>query len=129
MNTRTQDGRQRIDAERARQVAVEGWTPEHDDQHLPGVMARAARCYDWHAQTTIETGRVCQSPPPTWPWEKEWWKPSADPVRDWEKAGALYLAEMERANRSGADGDAFEYSIAAKLIAEAIDDHLSKATA
>jgi hypothetical protein len=119
------DVRQRIDAERSRQIAVEGWTPEHDDKHAAGELAKAARSYDWHAQTIIDTGRVCQSPPPSWPWEKQWWKPTADPVRNWEKAGALYLAEMERAQRAGNHGDAFEYSMAAKLIAEAIDDYLS----
>ena len=32
-------------AERARQVSVEGWTPEHDDAHASGEMAGAASCY------------------------------------------------------------------------------------
>lgn len=126
MNETTKDGRQRIDEERSRQIAVEGWTSAHDDKHYAGELGQAARSYDWHAQTIINTGRVCQSPPPSWPWELQWWKPTADPVRNWEKAGALYLAEMERAQRHGKHSAAFEFSCAAKLIAEAIDDFLAK---
>ncbi|WP_253187347.1 hypothetical protein [Pseudomonas aeruginosa] len=34
-----------VQAERKRQVEVEGWTPEHDDAHSHGQMARAAACY------------------------------------------------------------------------------------
>lgn len=29
-------------AERARQISAEGWTPEHDDQHVDGEMAQAS---------------------------------------------------------------------------------------
>lgn len=32
-------------AERQRQQSVEGWTPEHDDEHGRGEMAMAAVCY------------------------------------------------------------------------------------
>lgn len=32
-------------AERARQIAVEGWTPDHDDAHAKGELAQAAACY------------------------------------------------------------------------------------
>lgn len=34
-----------IAAERRRQIAVEGWTPEHDDGHADGEIAEAAACY------------------------------------------------------------------------------------
>ncbi|MFF6751834.1 hypothetical protein ACET5A_31145, partial [Pseudomonas aeruginosa] len=34
-----------VQAERLRQVEAEGWTPEHDDAHSHGQMARAAACY------------------------------------------------------------------------------------
>ncbi|HHG5409119.1 TPA: hypothetical protein ACPWMT_005896, partial [Pseudomonas aeruginosa] len=34
-----------VQAERRRQVEAEGWTPEHDDGHSHGQMARAAACY------------------------------------------------------------------------------------
>ncbi len=39
------DGVAAIAAERRRQVEAEGWTPEHDDQHTRGELARAAACY------------------------------------------------------------------------------------
>jgi endo-alpha-1,4-polygalactosaminidase (GH114 family) len=32
-------------AERERQMAVENWTPDHDDGHNPGVLAVSAACY------------------------------------------------------------------------------------
>lgn len=34
-----------VQAERRRQVEAEGWTPEHDDEHSHGQIARAAACY------------------------------------------------------------------------------------
>lgn len=34
-----------IDAERQRQISVEGWTPEHDDQHDDGSLLQAAVFY------------------------------------------------------------------------------------
>ena len=40
-----EQGAQMIAAERARQVSVEGWTPEHDDQATNGSLAIAAACY------------------------------------------------------------------------------------
>ncbi|HGM7247685.1 TPA: hypothetical protein ACKQE9_006505, partial [Pseudomonas aeruginosa] len=33
-----------VQAERRRQITAEGWTPEHDDEHADGQMARAAAC-------------------------------------------------------------------------------------
>jgi hypothetical protein len=83
--------------ERLRQQDVEGWTPDHDDSHAPGDLARAATCYarssfedSWHA-----TGFV----PPGWPLAPTWWKPST-PRRDLVKAGALILAEIDRIDRT-----------------------------
>lgn len=92
-------GAELIQAERERQISEEGWTPEHDDTHANGELAKAAYSYRWHAMSTIKTGRNCVKPPPSWPWDREWWKPSDDPVRDLVKAGALYLAEKERFDR------------------------------
>ncbi|MGV7154880.1 hypothetical protein ACWA33_18595, partial [Pseudomonas aeruginosa] len=34
-----------VQAERRRQIEGEGWTPEHDDEHDNGEMARTAACY------------------------------------------------------------------------------------
>jgi hypothetical protein len=38
-----------------------------------------------------------------WPWEQpDWWKPSDNPIRNLEKAGALIAAEIDRLIRKGA---------------------------
>jgi hypothetical protein len=84
-------------AERKRQVKKEGWTPEHDDQHDMGQLARAAATYAWCASVgTVDRGDAV---PTTWPWDREWWKPT-DRRRDLVKAGALILAEIERLDRA-----------------------------
>jgi len=76
-----------IAAERQRQINVEGWTPEHDDGHTQGELARAAAVYavpdlhdDW------------------WPWDDGWYRPG-DPIRELVKAGALIAAEIDRLQR------------------------------
>ncbi|MFP3428780.1 hypothetical protein SB781_03420 [Paraburkholderia sp. SIMBA_061] len=79
--------------ERQRQMSVEGWTPEHDDEHEIGELARAAACYAANA-----TGFRLQSRVNIWPWDKAWWKPTT-PRRDLVKAAALILAEIERIDR------------------------------
>lgn len=89
-----------IAAERARQVSQEGWTPEHDDQHTYGELVTAAMCYAIHASHQTRSrptpGGLIDS---RWPWERSWWKPSDDPVRNLEKAGALLAAEIDRLRR------------------------------
>lgn len=81
-------GIERIAAERARQIEVEGWSAAHDNAS-GGNLREAAVCYvfgrsDW------------------WPWAMEWWKPSTDPIRNLEKAGALIAAEIDRLERAAA---------------------------
>ncbi len=94
------DGVAAIAAERRRQVEAEGWTPEHDDQHTRGELARAAACYALAYDLGSERELL-------WPWAEDWWKP-ADRIRDLEKAGALIAAEIDRlkraAARAGEDG-------------------------
>jgi len=80
-------------AERRRQVEAEGWTPEHDDQHSNGEMARAASCY-----ITNKERRHLPTVPLKWPWSDAWWKPDGY-RRNLVKAGALILAEIERLDR------------------------------
>lgn len=41
--------------ERERQIASEGWTPEHDDAHDDGQMAKAAAVYCWFAALPFKT--------------------------------------------------------------------------
>ncbi|HEI8998088.1 TPA: ead/Ea22-like family protein [Citrobacter koseri] len=87
-------------AERQRQQSVEGWTPEHDDEHGNGELAMAAVCY------INETGTVNRNggKPWGWPWDASWWKPT-NPRRDLVKAGALILAEIERIDRATGTGE------------------------
>jgi len=97
-----------IAAERRRQVDEEGWTPEHDDTHSQGEMARAASCYA--LGTDRETRMVADPEFPnmpvmsnriTWPWSLDWWKPK-DRLRNLAHAGALIAAEIERHLRAEA---------------------------
>lgn len=88
-----------IAAERERQITAEGWTPEHDDTHQNAEMTSAARCYVGHA-LGLEYGMPRQMRMPReWPWSSTWWKPSADPIHDLTKAGALIAAEIDRLSR------------------------------
>jgi hypothetical protein len=94
-----------IIVERQRQIRVEGWTPEHDDTHSAGEMARAAACYAYEAgrtdsQRAIDAG----APPMAWPWARSWWK-STDRRSDLVKAAALIVAEIERLDRMAGVGD------------------------
>lgn len=97
-------GIERIRDERNRQIEVEGWTALHDDYHFEGQLGRAACCYASTAKIQIEKG-VKTLPScyihKDWPWERKWWKPSNDPVRNLEKSGALFIAESERLGRAG----------------------------
>jgi hypothetical protein len=83
-----------IAAERQRQVEIEGWTPEHDDEHSDGELAYAAACYAAgpEAFTCVPLLQAL------WPWEQSWWKPGSD-RRNLIKAGALIVAEIERLDR------------------------------
>ena len=109
-------------AERRRQISEEGWTPEHDDEHADGSLARAAACYASpdDMSYTDNFGRELdreRRPRPLsqreqllswsyvralrWPWVWEWWK-RKDQRRDLVRAGALIIAEIERLDRAKA---------------------------
>lgn len=80
--------------ERDRQHNEEGWSPDHDDTHTDGELARAAACY---------ASPILPGPhdlPIGWPteWDAGWWKPTTR-RRDLVKAAALILAEIERLDR------------------------------
>lgn len=91
-----------IAAERHRQVEAEGWTPEHDDAHTKGEMAKAAACYaEWAGKTApvlVGDVRSGGGKPLNWPWSAAWWKPK-DRRRDLIRAAALIVAEIERIDR------------------------------
>jgi len=89
-----------IAAERFRQIDAEGWTPEHDDEHASGVMARAGACYAM-MPAFRRTGAYSINPNMAgmWPWDRTWWKP-ADDRRDLVRAGALIVAELDKQDRN-----------------------------
>ncbi len=103
--------------ERARQMGIEGWTPEHDEMHDKGELAWAATCYA--APETVYVVKVDPKRGASWqePWPVEWvpnlyrgdggnapWRrPEADRIRQLVKAGALIAAEIDRLQRGGGD--------------------------
>lgn len=86
-------------AERERQKAVEGWTPDHDDGHRHGELALAAAGYAETAGSFFYENGYSPTVPYVWPWSPAWWKPK-DQRRDLVRAGALILAEIERLDRA-----------------------------
>jgi hypothetical protein len=103
-------GAEMIAAERQRQIEQEGWTPEHDDEHDGGDLARAAEAYAYHATQQLRGRKPSygplRPPPYGWPWHPNRWKPSDDPIRNLVKAGALIAAEIDRLQRKGdTDGE------------------------
>lgn len=98
------NGVELIAAERQRQIEVEGWAPEHDDEHDGYEMSAAAKVYCDAARLAGERGKIG---PELWrrlaqdfPWEPKWCKPSDDPIRNLVKAGALIAAEIDRLTRA-----------------------------
>lgn len=96
------DGASRIAAERRRQFYEEGYTAAHDQDHEDELFAAAA-CYAMSARHAVMgTGAILDEPPEEWPWARRYWKPTGDPSRDAEKAGALMAAGIDaRAARGG----------------------------
>lgn len=88
-----------VQAERRRQIEAEGWTPEHDDAHSHGEMARAAACYALAGSSAPNDGTAALLVSLAWPWDEQWWKPTTT-RRDLVKACALGLAEIERLDRA-----------------------------
>ena len=90
-----------IAVERRRQIELEGFRLEHDDQHAVGELAAAAACYAKEASKPDEKRDPRNPPPKLWPWVRDWWKPTYR-RRDLIKAGALLVAEIERLDRDAA---------------------------
>lgn len=97
------DGVERIAAERRRQIEKEGWTPEHDNAHSMGELTSAAMAYAAANLNGGEEGAAAAFGS-FFPrgWDAVWWKPSTDPIRNLEKAGALLAAEIDRLQRKRA---------------------------
>lgn len=88
-----------IAEERQRQIEVEGYTPDHDDQHGYGELAMAAMCY-----AMLPIWRPAEMAPLGWPWSSpepmNGFKPTPDDrIRELVKAAALCVAEIERLQR------------------------------
>lgn len=90
-----------IAAERARQIAKEGWSEQHDDKHDPGELACAGAAYALNAGCVLYplNGTPLDAPPEFWMWQVEDWKPK-DPRRDLIRAAALIVAEVEKMDRA-----------------------------
>jgi hypothetical protein len=100
-------------AERERQQSVEGWTPEHDDSHKDGALAKAAEIYAWPTKNALKLAEISddgvslKDPWPWWDepanlrgatWSKAWYKPK-DRRHDLVRSAALLIAEIERLDR------------------------------
>lgn len=104
MNSELESGVALIAAERNRQIAVEGWTPEHDDTHDCGELVSAAEAY---LEASDENASFWDQKrvPVWWPatWSDDWFKADRkDPIRSLTKAGALIAAEIDRLLRERA---------------------------
>lgn len=97
-------GVQAIAEERARQVQVEGMTPEGDAGYRHGQLAWAAVAYMQLASMELRDGGrahiATASPPACWPWDASWWKPR-DVRRDLVRAGALIAAQVDALDSQG----------------------------
>lgn len=85
MNERMKDAITAVVGERQRQITDEGWTPENDDGHQCGEIARAAAALLTKDYSRDDWGLV----------EKH----AGDELRSLVIAGALVLAEIERVMR------------------------------
>ena len=90
-----------VQAERRRQITVEGFDTSNDDASA-GQIAQAAGCYALHAGGigTDWPGGIRNGSALFWPWDEEWWKPKSA-RENLVRAGALVLAEIERLDRAG----------------------------
>lgn len=87
-----------IGAERKRQIEVEEFTAEIDDEYVRGELFSAALCYLIQAQCWPSAPKYRLpgvNVPLHWPLPTQWWKPTSV-RRCLEKAGALAMAERDR---------------------------------
>lgn len=89
-----------IAEERQRQIEVEGFDLEHDEEYTLDELAAAAAAYAFAPFMDDKIQKGYKTPPsPMWPedWLAKWWKPTPeDRIRELQKAGALIAAEIDR---------------------------------
>lgn len=86
-----------IAAERARQIAEEGHTPESDAALTGDELAWAA----WCLLDRANAKNPVEQPPPVWPLPRDRWPDTNDPDRLLTIAGALIAAEKDRRRKAG----------------------------
>lgn len=89
-----------IFTERARQIAVEGYTPEHDARHGAHRLIDAALAYAMQAQDKITAPMglgIGVDPARYWPWDLDSFRPNDDELQSLVKAGALLAAAYDAA--------------------------------
>ena len=114
-------GTELIAEERERQINVEGYNSAHDDEHANGELRAAADCY---AEIAIRPPKGLAKNwecPADWPWDRQWWKPKYNPIRNIVIAGALRLAESSRLKRLGCEEEAWNAEMSAQSCADLID--------
>lgn len=95
----------RIAAERQRLIDVEGWTPQHDDDHIDGMLAIAAACYTVGDDETycevkqIDGDGMIDVDGDPFPFERDN-RGQITRVRRLTIAGALIAAEIDRELRA-----------------------------
>jgi len=102
--TMTSKALKAVIAERLRQQSDEGWTPEHDDEHVNDELAAMAAYYampvgarDWPASETGYGATFGEAIRP-----EGWQAKESDRWDELVKAGALVLSELERLERADA---------------------------
>jgi hypothetical protein len=117
------NGSELITAERQRQVDIEGWTTEHDEQHKGDGLAWAAVCYAAPERVYRRSLRISGGEHYTDPWPWDWRYDKRHPrcdhtpsvrtgpgvastetrIRELVKAGALIAAEIDRLQAASDD--------------------------
>jgi hypothetical protein len=107
--TYPQTGADLIAAERVRQIEQEGYDEQHDVAHGPGPLLDAASEYlsvgsyrirypdsEHDPAMYLDIKDMHGFPASNWPWAPHEFKPTADPIPNLVKAGALIAAEIDR---------------------------------
>jgi len=95
-----------IAAERERQITVEGYSLEHDDEHTKGELARAAASFALLAAADAATlpHEVRKWAASVWPFAMDELREKRSAIRMLVIAGALIVAEIERHRRQAEEG-------------------------